>query len=108
MCAWRPNRPEIAWGTCTRGCARIGGSLSVRAVGMDSFGQRPNDVRGLGIRSDPVCGTAVGVQDRGVVAAAEGAADGREAGIGVLAREIHGELARPGDAGRPALGEKLL
>ena len=49
-----------------------------------------------------------GVEDGRVVAAAEARADGREGLVGVLAREVHGDLARPGDAGGAAAGEQLL
>ena len=42
-----------------------------------------------------------------MVAAAEARADGRERLVGVLAREVHGDLPRPGDPGGAA-GESEL
>src|SRR3954469_10290253 len=41
------------------------------------------------VLGDPRRGALAGVQHRGVVAAAEGAADRRQRGIGELAREVH-------------------
>src|SRR4029077_21119618 len=47
------------------------------------------------------------VQDGAVVAAAEVPADGGQRLVGELAREIHGELARPRDTTRAVAGEEL-
>src|SRR3954470_18305912 len=83
-------------------------SLSVAAVVMNPFGQRPNRFGGLGIGSDALGGAPAGVQDGGVVASSEGAADGGQALAGVLAGEVHGDLARPGDARGAAGGQQVL
>src|SRR5206468_549710 len=47
------------------------------------------------------------VQDRGVIHAAEGAADLGERGVGELPRQIHGDLTREGHRFRPILGLQL-
>src|SRR5713226_10482230 len=50
----------------------------------------------------------MGVQDGGVVATAELPAEGRKRGVGELAGQIHGDLARPSDARGAAAREQLL
>src|SRR5689334_10327436 len=89
---------HIAWWATHR-------SLSVMAEGSgvgEALGQAPNEVERLGVAGQTCCGPAVGVEDRGVIAPAEGAADGGERLGGVLAREVHGDLPRPGEAGGAA------
>ena len=69
---------------------------------VEALGEAPNEVEGLGVGRDPLRGTPVGVQDGGVVAPGEARADGWQRLAGVLAREVHGDLARPREAGGAA------
>src|SRR3954468_19283046 len=100
-----PETPAACEKAMNRSWACKRRSLSVAAVVMDPFGQRPNRFGCLGVRGDTLCGALAGMQHGGVVAAAEGAADGGEALPCVLAREVHGDLARPGDPRRAAVGQ---
>src|SRR3954447_14047584 len=82
--------------------------MSERTLGGDALGQAPNDVGGLGVGGEALRRALVGVQDRRVVASAEALADGGEGLGGVLAREIHGDLSRPGEPNGAAGGHELL
>ena len=64
--------------------------------------------RGVGVGGDALGRAPARVQDGRVVAAAEGAADGRQGAGGVLAGEVHRDLAGPGDAGGAAGREELV
>src|SRR5215207_10796398 len=101
--------------TCGRGAhierSETPRSLSVMpegSCGDQALGQAPNDLDGFGVGGQPGCGAPAGVQDGGVVASAEPGPDGGEGLAGVLTCEVHGDLARPGEARGPALGEELL
>src|SRR6185312_6759470 len=75
---------------------------------MELFGEAPNEVEGLGVGGDALCRAPARVQDGRVIASREARPDGREGLTGVLAREVHGDLARPGETGRAAGREELL
>ena len=72
------------------------------------LGQALHGVVGLGIVGDPLGGALARVQDGRVVAVAERAADRRQGLVGELAREVHGDLAGPGDGGGAARGEQRV
>ena len=85
--------------------------LSIVSATPAVSGRRPQTLGGgcptasqaSGVGGDALRRAVAGVQDGGVVAAAE--ARGRSPGasaLGELAREVHGDLARPGDGGRAA------
>jgi hypothetical protein len=82
--------------------------MSERTVAGEALGQAPNDVGGLGVGCEALGGALVGVHDRCVVATSEALADRREGLARVLAREIHRDLARPGDPCGAALGDELV
>src|SRR4051812_50083090 len=74
---------------------------------MQLFGEAPNEGEGLGVGGHALGRAPAGMQDGRVVATREARADGGEGLTGVLAREVHRDLARPGKAGRAAGGEGL-
>src|SRR5690349_16217990 len=69
---------------------------------MQLFGEAPNEGEGLGVGGDALGRAAAGMKDRRVVAPGEARPDGGEGLTGVLTGEVHGDLARPGQAGRAA------
>src|SRR6266480_7883581 len=73
----------------------------VRAELLD----RPGEAR---ILECPALHLADGVHDGGVIAAVEGVGDGGEREVGELSRQVHGELASPGDGGGAGGGEDRL
>src|SRR5512146_1498522 len=75
---------------------------------MQLLGEAPNEVEGLGVGGDALGRATAGVQDGGVVAPGEARSDGGQGLARVLAREVHGDLARPGEPGGAAAGEELL
>src|SRR3954470_2095106 len=75
---------------------------------MQLLGEAPNEGEGLGVSGHALGRAPAGMQDGRVVATREARADGGEGLTGVLAREVHRDLARPGEAGRAAGGEELL
>ena len=79
------------------------GSVSPRSVNSFSTARRESTSEEMRRAGPPA-----GVQDGGVVAPAELPADRRQRGAGELAREVHRELARPGDARRAPAREELL
>src|SRR3954467_11612103 len=86
-------------------------SLSTAAVGIggeQALGQGPNGIARLGILRDARGGAAAGVEDGGVVTAAEPRADRRQGLPRALAREVHGDLPRPCHAGRAVGREELV
>src|SRR4051794_28032494 len=80
----------------------------VATGGVDTGGEVVGHLAGVGVGGDALAGPAYGGEDGGVIAASEGPADGGERGVGELAGEVHGELARPGESGDPAGGEQLV
>ena len=90
-------------GVCGRRSAQSGASPagevcqspSVVARLLEGLRQAFDKRRGLRVGCEALVGTAAGVEHRRVPASAELAPDRREALIGVLAREVHGDLARP-------------
>src|SRR4051794_11354279 len=101
------QRPEDAGSSRTKSPR----SLSTAAVGIrreQKLGQGPNGLAGLWILGHPRRGAPAGVEDRRVVAAAEPGSDRGQGLLRVLAREVHGDLPRPGDAVRAVLGQELL
>src|SRR3954466_3032423 len=75
---------------------------------MQLLGEGTNEGEGLGVGGNALGRAPAGMQDGRVVATREARADGGEGLTGVLAGEIHRDLARPGKAGRAAGGEELL
>src|SRR5438445_232540 len=73
-------------------------SLSFRAVASKALGEALGGVVSADVGGDPLGGAADGVEDGGVVTISELPTDGGERSVGQLPREVHGELARPGDA----------
>src|SRR3954454_10905292 len=63
---------------------------------MQLLGEAPNEGEGLGVGGDALGRAATGMQDRRVVAAREACPYGGERLPGVLAREVHRHLPRPG------------
>jgi hypothetical protein len=64
---------------------------------MQLLGEAPNEVEGLGVGGDALRRAPARVEDGGVVAPREARADGGERLARVLAREVHRDLARPGE-----------
>ena len=101
------NAPENAArcgsGLCGR-CAHERGSLSaargVTAAPPSVSVSRRTTSKASRVVGDALGGPPAGVHDRRVVAAAEVAADRGQRLRGELAREVHGDLAWPGDARR--------
>src|SRR5262245_42947479 len=85
-------------------------SLSVLSVGTgaEPLGQLAYGLERLGIGREAVGRALDGMHDRRVVAAAEAAGYVGEREVGVLAREVHGDLARPHEAGGAAGGQQLV
>src|SRR3954466_3180115 len=75
---------------------------------LQLLGQAPNEGEGLRVGGHALGRAPAGMQDGRVVATREARSDGGEGLTGVLAREVHRDLARPGKAGRAAGGEELL
>src|SRR3954453_8721503 len=78
------------------------------SVAPEALREALDHVVGLPVAGDALRGPPAGVQDGGVVAAAEGAADRRQRLVGQLAREVHGDLARPGHGRSAAGGQQLV
>src|SRR4051794_33626934 len=66
-------------------------------VVTQALGKAADGFVGLGILGHALGRAPAGVEDRRVVAPAERLADGRQRLVGELARQVHGDLARPGD-----------
>src|SRR6185436_18885941 len=80
----------------------------VRRWGGEAIGKAPNDVGGVGIVLEASDGPPARVQHGRVVAPAERTADLGEAVAGVLAREVHGDLARPRHTRGAARGQQVV
>src|SRR4051794_19526540 len=89
------------WGECVKSHGRL--ALVGKAALECADGSMCGRVGG-----DALAGAAAGVHDGRVVAPAELTPDGREGRAGVLTGEVHGHLARPGDAPAAPAGEQLL
>ncbi len=107
----RPGAVDGLW--------RAGGSLSGEAVGRSAAGlictlvtevreQLLHSLAGAVVGGQARRGAAAGVQHRRVVAATELPPDRGQRGVRELAREVHGELAGPGDSWRAGAREELL
>src|SRR3954447_15764554 len=96
----------IAAGCGAEGCT----SLSSIPVGTAAqlAGQSAHRVEGVTVLGDARGRALAGVQDGRVVAAPEGAPDRGQRLVGELAREVHGELARPVEAGGTDVGEHVV
>src|SRR6266852_3544032 len=77
---------------------RYGGSQ------RDALGKGVEGLLEFGILLDESLDLGDGVQDSGVILAAEGPPDLGERGVGELAGEVHGDLAREGDPPGAVLG----
>src|SRR4051794_29856649 len=99
-------RPGRAQGAVHEPCSLSGGSDSSAAA--EILGQTPNGVIGVAIGGDSLGGATARVHDRGVVAPPEGAADRRQRLVRELAREVHRDLARPGQRRRTARREQIV
>src|SRR5919106_5994126 len=102
VCTARANGSG-AW--IARAQRRVDEPLSLSGApdsSLELLGEPADGVVGLRIGGDPLGRTPAGVQDRGVVAAAERAPDRRQRLVGQVAREVHGYLARPGHGAGPA------
>src|SRR3954471_1965179 len=69
---------------------------------LQLLGEAPNEGEGLRVGGHALGRAPAGMQDGRVVATREARADGGEGLTGVLAREVHRDLARPGEARRAA------
>src|SRR3954468_15834167 len=72
------------------------------------LGEAPNEGEGLGVGGHALGRAAAGMQDGRVIAPREARPDGGKGLTRVLAREVHRDLPRPGQAGGAAGGEQLL
>lgn len=75
---------------------------------LDALDEVFDDLMKLGVLLALFGDLVVGVQDGRMVTAAEEVADLRQRGVGELAAEVHGNLARERDAARAFLGMEVL
>src|SRR5438067_42604 len=86
-------------------------SSAVTRLGLwcaEQLAQLLHSLTGVAVAGEASRGAPPGVEHRRVVAPAEVPADGGQRLTGELPREVHGELAGPGDACGAARGEKLF